>query len=231
MGKKISHLLVGLYWLEELAVENTARKSLLLRGCDGRALRRSFQLLLARKLIVSGKGDCRLAQKARKMVELNFPLWTKRKETWDKRWSLLVFDLPVKTKGLRHSFRNLLARLGFGRIQRSTFISPYEWTPELKVWLAARGIKINHPDANSIFLFRTKKDFNFNLSLCWPMKKLEEQYRQSMNKKSVYQQFNLLLETLLLDPWLPVENISVNFIRKRAIFDFLNRAKAHFGEK
>lgn len=231
MGRKISRLLLALYWLEELGIKGAAREAILFRGCGNRAPRQTSQLLLAEGLVIAERSGLGLSRKGKNLVETSFPLWRKRKKLWDGHWFLLVFDFPVRTKGLRHSFRGLLSRLGFGRLQRSLFVSPYNWYPRLKRWLAKREIRINDPEDGSVYFAMTSKNFSFNYNLCWPMDELEQGYRQSMKEKSLYRQFNLLFESLLLDPWLPVKDSRANFAREEAISNFIGQVERKFGEK
>ncbi|MBI2642133.1 MAG: CRISPR-associated endonuclease Cas2 [Candidatus Wildermuthbacteria bacterium] len=46
-------------------------------------------------------------------------------KTWDKKWRLLVFDIPEQKKRAREALRDLLEHLGFYRLQDSVFIYPF----------------------------------------------------------------------------------------------------------
>lgn len=45
---------------------------------------------------------------------------------WDKKWRLLVFDIPEKRKYIREKVRRFLLSLGFYRLQDSVWVHPYE---------------------------------------------------------------------------------------------------------
>lgn len=44
---------------------------------------------------------------------------------WDKKWRLVIFDIPEPKRKKRDSFRRRLQALGFTRLQRSVFVYPY----------------------------------------------------------------------------------------------------------
>jgi phenylacetic acid degradation operon negative regulatory protein len=48
--------------------------------------------------------------------------------SWDKKWRLVVFDIPEEKRKLRNYFRRYLVTLGFGKVQRSIWISPYDFS-------------------------------------------------------------------------------------------------------
>jgi len=45
---------------------------------------------------------------------------------WDKKWRLLIFDIPESRKNLRNQVRKILAGWGFYRLQDSVWAYPYE---------------------------------------------------------------------------------------------------------
>lgn len=48
-----------------------------------------------------------------------------RPEEWDKKWRLILFDVPETKKKFREAFRYQLRRLGFVEFQRSAFLFPF----------------------------------------------------------------------------------------------------------
>lgn len=51
---------------------------------------------------------------------------------WDKKWRIVIFDIPEKKKRLRETFRFQLKRLGFLELQKSVFVLPFECRNELE---------------------------------------------------------------------------------------------------
>lgn len=45
---------------------------------------------------------------------------------WDRRWRIVIFDIPEKRKALRNRLRMLLATIGFEKLQDSVWVFPYD---------------------------------------------------------------------------------------------------------
>ena len=97
--------------------------------------------LKKRKLIeIIQEGDdkikVKLTNKGKKRVK-KFCLETlkiKKPNQWDKKWRVLIFDIPTKPK-IYHQAREALRRkikdLGFYQMQKSVWVYPYECEDEL----------------------------------------------------------------------------------------------------
>lgn len=53
-------------------------------------------------------------------------------ECWDKKWRLVVFDVPEKHKNAREALRRKLKELNFIRFQDSVWITPYPCDDEIR---------------------------------------------------------------------------------------------------
>lgn len=51
---------------------------------------------------------------------------------WDKKWRLVIFDIPNSKKQAREVFRELLKRLGFVQLQKSVFLQPFPCEDEIE---------------------------------------------------------------------------------------------------
>lgn len=49
-----------------------------------------------------------------------------KRERWDGRWRMLIFDIPEYRKPLREKVRRTLMAMGFVLLQRSVWIYPYD---------------------------------------------------------------------------------------------------------
>ena len=69
-----------------------------------------------------------------KEIALTFNLekMTIRRHKWDKKWRIIIFDIPEKKKKLREIFRYHLKRLGFIDLQHSVFVLPFECKSEME---------------------------------------------------------------------------------------------------
>ncbi|MDP3764181.1 MAG: hypothetical protein Q8Q95_01005 [bacterium] len=54
-----------------------------------------------------------------------------RPKVWDKKWRLVLFDIPEKHKPAREALRETLKRLGFYEYQKSVLVQPYECQSEI----------------------------------------------------------------------------------------------------
>lgn len=98
-------------------------------------LRNSFYALKRQGYIAVGKkGEVHFSPKARTVVEIerikrNFS--EKRKQVWNKRWCIVLFDIPNRKRSARDALRHLLKRLGFIQMQKSTWLFPFSCQKEI----------------------------------------------------------------------------------------------------
>lgn len=62
----------------------------------------------------------------------NLEKMTIPRHSWDKKWRIVIFDIPEKLKKVRETFRFQLKRLGFKELQRSVFVLPFECKNEIE---------------------------------------------------------------------------------------------------
>ncbi len=55
----------------------------------------------------------------------------KRPKIWDKKWRLVIFDIPENRKKFRDALRRKLKELDFYELQKSVFVFPFECQNEL----------------------------------------------------------------------------------------------------
>lgn len=55
-----------------------------------------------------------------------------KKERWDNKWRVVIFDVPEKYKSFRDLFRMRLRQLGLYPLQESVFVSPYKCFDEIE---------------------------------------------------------------------------------------------------
>ena len=69
---------------------------------------------------LTAKGEAKLRQ----LEKYNYKL--KKPKCWDKKWRVLIFDVPEKRRGIRDKVRNTITTLGFMRLQKSVWVYPYD---------------------------------------------------------------------------------------------------------
>lgn len=50
---------------------------------------------------------------------------------WDKKWRIVIFDIPEKYNNLRDVFRNKLYELGFVQVQKSVYVHPFPCSEDI----------------------------------------------------------------------------------------------------
>mgnify|MGYP001610766475 CR=1 FL=1 len=102
------------------------------------SLKRAIKSLYESKLIEArehenGSMTVVLSEDGRKKVlTYNMDTMTvKKPAVWDKKWRMVMFDIPNKRKKERDVLRNMLKQLGFIKYQESAFILPYECKNEV----------------------------------------------------------------------------------------------------
>ena len=89
------------------ARDRLIRNGLLQRNSDSHTL----------ELTLRGRTFLRKIERHRYEIPVQSP--------WDERWRLLIFDIREKRRDVRDQLRELLAALGFVRVQHSVWAHPY----------------------------------------------------------------------------------------------------------
>ncbi|MBI2024095.1 hypothetical protein HYT00_01785 [Candidatus Giovannonibacteria bacterium] len=77
------------------------------------------------KIHLTNKGKARFLVYQFKNISL------KKAKKWDKKWRMVLFDIPESKKKIRDSLRRKLKGLGFLEFQKSVFIYPYACRDEI----------------------------------------------------------------------------------------------------
>ncbi|MBI4708765.1 MAG: CRISPR-associated endonuclease Cas2 [Candidatus Portnoybacteria bacterium] len=54
-----------------------------------------------------------------------------KKQAWDRKWRIVIFDIPEEQKMARDAFRFRLKKIGFHELQKSVFVHPFECEDEI----------------------------------------------------------------------------------------------------
>ena len=86
-----------------------------------------------RYLEVTAKGRAKISDEE---------FWTSlpRQPRWDKRWRIIIFDIPAKWNKTRRKFPRQLRAWGFIPIQRSIYAYPFECRKQINVLI--EGLKL-----------------------------------------------------------------------------------------
>jgi len=67
-----------------------------------------------------------------KALTFNFQKMKIKKQKWDGKWRLVIFDIPEKLRRARDALREKLKELNFYELQKSAFVFPYECQNEIE---------------------------------------------------------------------------------------------------
>ena len=68
----------------------------------------------------------------KKALVAKYKIDSKLSRRKDKRWIMLIFDIPEKMRRYRDDFRKFLYSLGFQKLQQSVWVSPYDVYQDLE---------------------------------------------------------------------------------------------------
>ncbi len=87
------------------------------------------------RIVKNGAPYLRITGKGVKAWQRDFSFLRLRQSLWNKKWCFVIFDFPEKNKWRRESLRKQLCQLGFGKLQRSVYISPYDLADDIAEFL------------------------------------------------------------------------------------------------
>ena len=95
---------------------------------DKEIIKRSATRLRKKGLIKYEEGGYLLTEEGQKILRkwefADYKL--NRPSKWDKKWRLVIFDIPEKRRLVRDQIRELLSLAGFLKLQDSVWVYPYD---------------------------------------------------------------------------------------------------------
>lgn len=95
-------------------------------------IKSSFSKLISEGFFVlvekNGKKCVRLTEKGERYAAMmgEGRLKPKKPRKWDRKWRILIFDIPEKRRRVRDTIRITLISIGFVRLQDSVWVYPYD---------------------------------------------------------------------------------------------------------
>jgi len=105
---------------------------------DERKIARALERLKKNRLIIltenEGKFKVELTKKGkRKVEEIQFEnMEIEEPKVWDKKWRVVIFDIPKQKKRARDALREKLKELKFYQLQKSVWVHPYSCENEIQ---------------------------------------------------------------------------------------------------
>ena len=79
--------------------------------------------------------------KKRALTYQTYEMKITRPKVWDKKWRVVIFDIPEDEREARDSLRGHLTRLGFHKLQQSVSVFPFECRDEIEFLVELYGIR------------------------------------------------------------------------------------------
>ncbi|HET8581140.1 MAG TPA: CRISPR-associated endonuclease Cas2 [Candidatus Paceibacterota bacterium] len=80
---------------------------------------------MVRFVTIAGRTHIEITEAGRRELQRH-EAGTKKPRRWDRRWRMVMFDIPENRHRLRDAFRRRLAAFGFYRLQDSAWVYPYD---------------------------------------------------------------------------------------------------------
>ncbi len=167
------------------------------------------------KVIKKRKTYLRLTPGGKERIkrEFSLSLWQERK--WDKKWRIVIFDIAEENRNIRDGLREKLKELGFGMLQKSVWISPYDFILDFREFMKSLGLGKNVFALESSSLLAD--DYKKLAERVWGLNQLNSQYKKlfqllknlydrgETSKEKLREIKSRYLEILREDPCLPRE--------------------------
>lgn len=191
-----------------------------------RLVQRSFKTGYIEKIIVKGEPCLRLTNEGKEKIQRTFSLVRFQNKKWDRKWRIVIFDIKEKDRKNRDVLRIKLRELGFGMIQESVWISPYDLMIDFREFIKNVGLEEN------VFIMEVNHllagDTRSLIERIWGLEDINKRYGEVLDallklhdrvKKLTGDGLNGLrekyIEILRDDPCLPKELLPEDWFREK----------------
>ncbi|MBI4088669.1 CRISPR-associated endonuclease Cas2 [Candidatus Kaiserbacteria bacterium] len=103
-----------------------------------------------------GRRYARITERGRELLELEIQkVAHAKKRKWDRRWRVVIFDIPERRRSVRVRLRRFMEEYGFVRLQDSVWVYPHDC--EDLIALAKANLRIG-ADALYMIVERIERD-------------------------------------------------------------------------
>ena len=106
--------------MSKLGIISNSRQSEVVRSSASKLAKKGLLKYENNKYLLTEEG----AQKLRQWELRDYELM--RQEKWDKKWRVIIFDIPERKRRVRDQIRNLFILSGMYRLQDSVWVYPYD---------------------------------------------------------------------------------------------------------
>lgn len=184
------------------------------------------------KVIMNGKPFIQLTNKGQEKISRKFPIDKMQNKKWDGKWRAVIFDIEEKRRKSRDLFRKKLKELGFGMIQESVWVSPYDFAKDFRDYVESINMR------DEVFVLEVSNMLAGNQKILaekiWHLEDLNSKYSELYNliqkhckfyhdRDKIYNNkdsekdnfINEYLEILKDDPSLPKELLPEDWYGKK----------------
>lgn len=163
------------------------------------------------KIVKRGEPYFRLSHSERDALTRDFPILKFARRPWDHFWRIVFYDIPEGKRGIRVSLQRKLIELGFGKLQESTYVSPFDLAEDIREYLSTHNLE------DWVFVSVSRRLFAGNeqslAEKVWGLSQLNQRYQEWLNSDRNYSEY---LEILKDDPCLPKELLPKDWLGDRA---------------
>ena len=126
------------YFLVNMLKQISRNRKYLAKEFEKRKIKNAFNKLKENRLIIleedNGKFTVELTEQGkRKVKELQIDdLTIEKPKVWDKKWRIVIFDIPNKNTRGRNALRDKIRKLKFYLLQKSVWVHPYPCEKEIQ---------------------------------------------------------------------------------------------------
>lgn len=189
-----------------------------------KTVRRGLKTGYLEKVVKNGEPYLRLTSQGKKKLVRDFPLLSLREKRWDGKWRVVVFDIEERERKTREYLRNKLRELGFGMLQESVWVNPFDVTQDLREYLEFHRLEEDVLVLEARRLFAG--DEKVLAAKIWNLERINarygeliERYYREKNKNRETLCKELLgkyTEILICDPCLPKELLPIDWLGEKA---------------
>lgn len=132
------------------------------------------------KIIKNGKPYLRITNRGQQAWQRDFSFLAMRDTPWDGKWRLVIFDLPEDKKSIRESLRRKLYKLGFGQLQKSIYINPFDFVQDMAEFLENKHL------LGYAFVLTAKHELMGNAqklaNRVWKLEKINREYKKILKE-------------------------------------------------
>lgn len=179
------------------------------------------------KVVKNGKPYLRISNRGFQGWQRDFSFLAMRDTPWDGKWRLVIFDLPEERKIRREALRRKLYELGFGQLQKSIYISPFDFVQDMAEFLERQHL------LGYAFVLTAKHELMGSAkklaNRVWKLDKINKEYTKIMEgleklkavkRKDKWQShlrklFFYLSDLLTRDPFLPKELLPEDWLGEK----------------